>query len=590
MIQLGSWEGAMSKNVSPIMWGLAIVLALAACAPAPAPSQSDSQTGGEPSAGRRAGSETAAQQKELVVIVRGEPPSLAAKPISAFSGSLQRPREIFNAMLDFRDENGVPQAQLAEALPQLNTATWRVFPDGRMETTYRLKPNLTWHDGTPLSGEDFAFAWRVYAAPEFGAAATLPIGPMEEVTAPDPGTVVIRWKQPYPDAGSLDRDFQALPRHILETPFRDMDPIAFASQPFWTSEYVGLGPYRVTGWEPGTHISARAFEGYVLGKPKIDRVRVLFISDPQTALANVLSGEVHLIADPIFGVVEGQTLEQQWAANKGGVVLYSPVGPRTAVIQMRPEYVDAQALLDARVRSAIGHGMDTPSAIEILTAGKALATFSITHPRSRNYPEVERAIVKHDYNPRRAQQILDEAGYRKGADGFYLGADGRPIQFGLYSSAGERQEAEVSVYVDSLRQVGFDAVQKVTSVQETRDARLRALLGGIQMRGGGDTVNAYTTEQIPRPENRWFGDNRGGWSNAEYDRLVGLYVTTLEPAERVKILAQAERIRSEDAAVLPRQFNAYVVAFAGDLNGPVARNVLDSGDTFLHVQKWEWRS
>jgi ABC-type transport system substrate-binding protein len=138
----------------------------------------------------------------------------------------------------------------------------------------------------------------------------------------------------------------------------------------------------MTGWEPGTHIVGTAFDGYVLGRPKIDQVRVLFISDPQTALANILSGEVHLIADPIFGVVEGLTIEQQWSSNKGGVVLYSPVGPRTAVVQMRPEHVDSPALLNARVRTAIAHGMDTPSAIEILTSGKALETFSITHPRS----------------------------------------------------------------------------------------------------------------------------------------------------------------------------------------------------------------
>lgn len=280
---------------------LVVVLALVACAPGAAPAQpgtgSNAQTGARPESGTR--------QKELVVVVRGEPPSLAAKPVTAFSGSLQRPRELFNAMLDFRDENEDPHPQLAEALPRLNSDTWRVFPDGRMETTYRLRPSLTWHDGTPLSAEDFVFAWQVYSTPDFGVASTPPIGPMEAVLAPDPGTVVIRWKQPYPEAVSLDRDFQALPRHILAAPFAEMDPIAFASHPFWTTEYVGLGPYRLTGWEPGAHILASAFEGYVLGRPKIERVKVLFISDPQTALANILSGEVHLVADPIFGVVEG---------------------------------------------------------------------------------------------------------------------------------------------------------------------------------------------------------------------------------------------------------------------------------------------
>ncbi len=575
----------MRRTLSPIASSLAIVLALTACAPAPGPAQT--REAGE---GAAAAAPQRAPQRDLVVVVRGEPPSLAARPISDFSGSLSRPRELFNAMLDFRDERERPHPQLAEALPQLNSDTWRVFPDGRMETRYTLRPNLTWHDGAALSAEDFVFAWRVYATPEFGAATTPPIGPMEEVVAPDARTVVIRWRVPYPEAVSLDRDFQALPRHILAEPFRTLDPIAFANQPFWTFQYVGLGPYRVSGWEPGAFISASAFDNYVLGRPKIDQIRILFIPDPQTAMANIMAGDVHLIADPIFGVTEGVTIERHWAQSRGGTVLYSPVGPRTGVFQMRPEYVDSPALLDPRVRRAVAASLDTPTAIEVLTEGKAIESFTITHPRVDYYAEIERAIIKHTYDPRRAQQTMEEAGYRKGSEGFYLGPDGQPIKLSMSSSAGERQEQEVTIYVDSLRQVGFDATQRAVSVQEIRDPRVRAIMPGLQMRGGGDHPSAYTTDQIPGPENRWHGSNRGGWSNSEYDRLVHLYMTTLEPSERVRQLARIERLLTEEVPLLVRQFNAYVVAHGAALRGPVARHTPRSGDTFLHVQSWEWQS
>jgi len=105
-------------------------------------------------------------------------------------------------MLDFLDEKAVPRPYLAEALPQLNTDTWRVLPEGRMQTTYRLRPNLTWQDGTPLSAEDFAFAWRVFSSPEFGVSGSLPIGAMADVLAPEPRTVVIQWRRLYPEAGA----------------------------------------------------------------------------------------------------------------------------------------------------------------------------------------------------------------------------------------------------------------------------------------------------------------------------------------------------------------------------------------------------
>jgi peptide/nickel transport system substrate-binding protein len=568
-----------------IPWSLVMLLAFTACGPSTGPSQPGAPGGGPASAGP-----PKAPQKDLVVVLRGEPPSLAAKPIIDFSGSLSRPRELFNAMLDFRDERERPQAQLAEALPQLNSATWRVFPDGRMETRYTLKPNLTWHDGTALSAEDFVFAWRVYATPDFGAATTPPIGPMEEVVAPDARTVIIHWKQPFPEAVSLDRDFQPLPRHILEEPFRTLDPITFSNQPFWTFQYVDLGPYRVSGWEPGAFIIASAFDNYVLGRPKIDQIRMLFIADPQTAMANILAGEAHLIADPIFGVTEGVTIERQLAQSQGGTVLYSPVGPRTGVFQMRPEYVDSPALLDPRVRRAVAAGLDTPTAIEVLTEGKAIESFTITHPRVEYYAEIERAIIKHTYDPRRAQQITDEVGFRKGPDGFFIGPDGQTIKLSMSSSAGERQEQEVTIYVDSLRRVGLDAAQRAVSVQEIRDPRIRAIMPGLQMRGGGDHPSAYTTQKIPGTENRWHGSNRGGWSNPENDRLVGLYMTSLEPTERVKLLAQIERLITEEVPLLVRQFNAYVVPHVAALRGPVARHTPYTEDTFLHVHIWEWQA
>jgi peptide/nickel transport system substrate-binding protein len=82
---------------------------------------------------------------------------------------------LFNATLALIDDKAVPRAQLVNSLPQLNSDTWRVFPDGRMETTYRLKPNLTWHDGQPLTADDFVFSWRMYTTPDFGVTTQPPL-------------------------------------------------------------------------------------------------------------------------------------------------------------------------------------------------------------------------------------------------------------------------------------------------------------------------------------------------------------------------------------------------------------------------------
>ena len=75
-------------------------------------------------------------------------------------------------------------------LPELGTNSWQVFPDGTMETTYQLRPNLTWHDGAPLTAEDFVLAWQVYLHPALGNFETKPENLMESVVAADPRDLV----------------------------------------------------------------------------------------------------------------------------------------------------------------------------------------------------------------------------------------------------------------------------------------------------------------------------------------------------------------------------------------------------------------
>src|SRR5439155_22714166 len=152
---------------------------------------------------------------------------------------------LFKGTLDYLDHRGNAQPYLIEALPQLNTATWQLLPDGRMETTYHLKPGLVWHDGTPLSAGDAVFAWEIFRTPELGVSSSEPYIHIEDVLAPDERTIVIRWKRAYPLAAALAEDFAPLPRHILEQPFQQLDADTFTNHPYWAREFVGLGPYRL---------------------------------------------------------------------------------------------------------------------------------------------------------------------------------------------------------------------------------------------------------------------------------------------------------------------------------------------------------
>src|SRR6266508_1523300 len=213
-------------SIGRLLFVLPAVLVLVACAPGAVSSQ--------PSADTSSGPQRTSHL--LTISIRTEPPTLAQKVLSSGVGtSFAVTQRVFNATLGLFDGKGVPQAYLAEALPELATDAWRTFPDGRMVTTHRLRPNLTWHDGAPLTADDFVFAWQVYVAPQIGIGNVAPQSLIAEVVAPDPRTVSIRWKRPFPNAAILPIDnLPPLPRHLLGDVF-EREPDALATQPFWTA-------------------------------------------------------------------------------------------------------------------------------------------------------------------------------------------------------------------------------------------------------------------------------------------------------------------------------------------------------------------
>src|SRR5205823_1926624 len=114
-----------------------LALSMTGCASTPPARRPDHTTSAAP----------AASYRKLVMAVRYEVVGLAAKRLEAASSDWTK--RAFNASLALVDGTGGPRPYLAEALPQMDTDRWKVSPDGRMETTYRLRPNLTWQDGEP---------------------------------------------------------------------------------------------------------------------------------------------------------------------------------------------------------------------------------------------------------------------------------------------------------------------------------------------------------------------------------------------------------------------------------------------------------
>lgn len=570
---------------------IASALALLACA-GPSPGAAPSRAGGaegEPPA-------AAQPSRTLRIALRTEPDTLAATRLATAGPGTRTPARLFNAGFVLPDAAEQPRPYLAERLPQLNTPDWQMLPDGRMETVYRLRPGLVWHDGQPLHAGDFVFAWQVYTTPDFGIAGLPPQSLMESVVADDERTVRIRWRTVLPDAGALrgfgsgaaqGRVFTALPRHVLERAF-DEQRGGFPTLAFWSSEYVGLGPYRLERWEPGTFIEAVAFDGHVLGRPKIDRIRLTFSADFNATLARLLAGEVDISVDDSIRLQEGLILQREWVARDLGRVLVLPRQWRVIQVQMRPDYAVPRLILDVRMRKALAHLVDRTAISDALFEGQAIISDTPFPPRDPVAVVVEPAVARYPFDPRRAEQLLGELASR-GSDGSVVAGEGRVV-LELKNIASAQNDAERSIIAHGWRQAGIDVEERAFSPTEAQDGQARATfrtLHPVSIAQGETALTYLTSAAIARPETRWNGQNRGGWSHPEFDRLQEAFRTTLDPTERMRHLTDAIAILSEELPVLPLYFNPGVIAFPSSLQGIDLK--AGDGEVSWNVHEWELR-
>jgi peptide/nickel transport system substrate-binding protein len=563
-----------------LLAGLPLVLLLAGCAAPASPTTSGSQQ-----------SSSANQSRTLRIGVRNEVDNLAPKVVGPNGPA--RMRRMFNAAHGLVDDKGEPHPYLAEELPRLNTDTWRVQPDGRMETTYRLRPGLTWHDGRPLTADDFLFGWRLYASP-LAIFVDKPQDLVEDMLAPDARTIVIRWTTTYTKAGELEyADLEPLPRHILEEPFRlwqqgEVDQLV--NHPFWTSEYVGAGPYKLVRWDAGYEVEGVAFDGHALGRPKIDRVVIRIYNDENVALTAILSGALDYTEEFLLSLEHVAALRADWGASHRGEILVWPDVASAAAVQYRPEYQKSPPLLDPRVRRAMAHSIDRQAINEGVFNGEGLISETFVSPRVPYYAELDRAIAKYPYDPRRTEQLMTEAGLTKDTEGFFAGAGGR-FKPDFWATAGAQSERNQTVVSDVWKRSGIDNVPFVLSIAAGRDNETRATFPGITQVGITSTESSAADQvissQIGTAANRWRGSNRGGYANPEIDRLWDAYNTRLDRSERDRAFVQFMKIVTEELPIFTWYLNIRVRAHVAELVGPAVTTPYTLVQWNIH--EWAWK-
>jgi len=498
--------------------------------------------------------------KTLTIALRDEPSDLGSfTATSGIRGTGNLMMIAHNKLADV-DEREAVVPQLAVELPTIEKATWLMRPDGSMDLTWKLRPGVRWQDGRPFTSADLLFSFEVYKDTDIPNRRGVGVSLMESASAPDPLTFVIRWSQTYVDANTGD-EVLPMPQHILEPLYR-ADKEAFANSRYFTSEFVGLGPYRLTRWESGSYIEFLRFDDFYRGRPPLDRVMLQFIPDPNTMVANILSEAVDLVYPPSVDIDLLAEVRRRWEGT-GNVARADSTGRfRLMDPQHRAEYARPRlyGTTNTVTRQALYHGVDRATMAEVLTQGIAPAADSWIPPDHELRPLVDTAIPQFLYDPTRAQQLLGQAGWVRGSDGVLLHPQTNEafdvvVRLALAQGASAGKEREANIIRDNWQALGMRVQIDTIPSARVGDRQYEATVPGLSLTGNLAPKTWWTyrtySKVIASDENRWGGLNKAGYTSSRVDTILEGLQVTIDPRERVSLHRQLLQEQMGDVALMP---------------------------------------
>lgn len=335
----------------------------------------------------------------LTYVYSLEPTALSTIATSAVPVAIISTK-IYESLLTYEGAGITPKPGLAES--------WTISDD-KKTYTFKLRPDVKWHDGKPFTAEDVKFSIENVVRP-YHSRGRVYFGDVESITTPDPLTVVFQLKAPVPFFMNVFQAGEApiMPRHAFEG--IDMKTVAAVRGAPIMQNPIGTGPFKLKEWRKGSHIILeRNADYWRAGFPCLDQVVQRMMPDGAARAIALETGEVDLA--PMSSLPEAEvqrlagkaTLEtSQAGAEALGPNLWLEVNLRE------------KPLADLKVRQAISLALDRARIVDVIWYGQGKPSVG---PVVSSNTAFNKALKPYPYDPRRANALLDEAGYPRGAGG-----------------------------------------------------------------------------------------------------------------------------------------------------------------------------
>ncbi|HET9097348.1 MAG TPA: peptide ABC transporter substrate-binding protein [Candidatus Baltobacteraceae bacterium] len=369
-------------------------------------------------------------------------------------------------LFDWSDRNEfVPE--LAVRVPTQENGD--ISADG-LRITYHLRHGVKWQDGAPFTADDVIYTWQQMLNPRNLVVSRFGYDVISRIDKRDDYTIDVHLKKRFaPFVATFftmaNHTNCILPRHLLAR-YPDINHVAYNSLP------VGTGPFKIAKYEKGSSITFVANDSYWRGRPRLRRIEYRIVESDNTLLTLVRTHEI----DFYYRAAENQAPSLRDIPGTRLVIT-----PLTRFADLGLNAANP-ALADVRVRRALAHAIDRAALIKKVTHGVGM-------PGDSNQPPFFWAynpkIARYPYDPKRAAELLDAAGWRMGADGIRV-KNGRPLRLELVSFTGSATATGTEVFMqDAWRHVGVDV-----SIKNFSSSQLYATLGagGIEQSGKFDVA------------------------------------------------------------------------------------------------------
>lgn len=406
------------------------------------------------------------------------------------------------------------------------------FSEDRKTLTFKLRPNLVWSDGAPITAEDVKFTFEAQTAPEIAWVAAGDKERITQVEVVDPLTVKMTFKEVYPTQLLDANQGVILPKHAWgKIPFKDWR----ANSDYFRDHLVVSGPFTLEKWEPQQRFVLRRNEKYFApGLPKLDRITFEIIPEISAQLAQLRAGKVDFVE-----FVPYENLSQ---LEKDPAIKLWPTIPRYFFGIL---WNTKQTFLEEKgVRQALTLAIDRQSIVDSLFGGYANVSVS---PYPSDVWAHHQGLEPWPYDPEKARQQLAALGFQdRDGDGI-LDRDGKKLSVELLTNSENALRKNIMLIAqEQLKKIGVDATAKALEF----NAMLEPLT--TQKFGGAVVGLAISTDLNLRHNFHTSGlgsFNWGAYSNPELDRLIEEAERTMDPAQAKKLYDQIQETLHDEQPV-----------------------------------------